>query len=302
MWPRTPRGWDLRRTGCLGVAIALLGGSGLRAHTRERDRIAAFEESQEKRNALLNQGMKDALDGVARLEEALQGRVAHAEHLGSQIDALRSDVTAGLGKVVGSVTAAMAPALQSMEERFQERLVQQDKARGETEEKLRAAAVASQETRLATEATVRERETLALRTDLDQHRAALEEFRGYLKKLSEAFETRFARLGEDLASLRKQQADDQARIATRFDTLLKVVNEENLKLRKGLEQVAAATGGGVAPSSAGPGIHVVQKGESLYGIARQYGIDLDVLKKANPELAAPDAVVHPGAKVRLPGR
>lgn len=38
-------------------------------------------------------------------------------------------------------------------------------------------------------------------------------------------------------------------------------------------------------------IHIVQKGETLWRIAKQYGIGLDELKRLNAHLANPDYIV-----------
>lgn len=50
--------------------------------------------------------------------------------------------------------------------------------------------------------------------------------------------------------------------------------------------------------SAGPVSHVVKKGESIYGIARQYGMTMDELLKLNPQAA--DGI-KPGERLRLSG-
>ncbi|MFC7684547.1 LysM peptidoglycan-binding domain-containing protein [Ureibacillus sp. GCM10028918] len=46
-------------------------------------------------------------------------------------------------------------------------------------------------------------------------------------------------------------------------------------------------------------IHIVQKGETLWRIAKQYGIGLDELKRLNTHLANPDYIV-PGMEIFLP--
>lgn len=46
-------------------------------------------------------------------------------------------------------------------------------------------------------------------------------------------------------------------------------------------------------------VHIVQKGDTLWKIARQYGISFEDLKKANAHLANPDYIV-PGMKIFLP--
>jgi len=46
-------------------------------------------------------------------------------------------------------------------------------------------------------------------------------------------------------------------------------------------------------------LHVVKEGETLWGIAQKYGVSLDELIKANPQIQNPD-VIHPGMKVKIP--
>ncbi len=46
-------------------------------------------------------------------------------------------------------------------------------------------------------------------------------------------------------------------------------------------------------------IHVVQKGDTLWKLAEQYGVDFEALKQANTHLADPDHI-KPGMKVKIP--
>jgi morphogenetic protein associated with SpoVID len=48
-------------------------------------------------------------------------------------------------------------------------------------------------------------------------------------------------------------------------------------------------------------VHIVQKGDTLWKIARQYGVSFDELKKVNAHLANPDYIV-PGMKIFLPAK
>ena len=49
-----------------------------------------------------------------------------------------------------------------------------------------------------------------------------------------------------------------------------------------------------------PPIHIVVRGESLWGIARQHGISLAQLEAANPRVAA-QSYIHPGDRLVIPG-
>ena len=46
-------------------------------------------------------------------------------------------------------------------------------------------------------------------------------------------------------------------------------------------------------------IHIVQKGETLWSIAKKYGVNFDELKKMNAQLSNPDMVM-PGMKIKVP--
>ncbi len=46
-------------------------------------------------------------------------------------------------------------------------------------------------------------------------------------------------------------------------------------------------------------IHIVRKGDTLWEIAKQYGVDFEELKKSNPQLSSPDMIM-PGMKIKVP--
>jgi|GEM_PF-2435432 len=60
---------------------------------------------------------------------------------------------------------------------------------------------------------------------------------------------------------------------------------------------------GQVPSGACPvgGQHTVRSGDTLSAIARQNGVSLNELIKANPQIANPD-LIYPGDKINIPGR
>jgi morphogenetic protein associated with SpoVID len=47
-------------------------------------------------------------------------------------------------------------------------------------------------------------------------------------------------------------------------------------------------------------IHIVQKGDTLWKIAKKYGVDFEELKKMNSQLSNPDMIM-PGMKIKVPG-
>ncbi|QKY69571.1 SafA/ExsA family spore coat assembly protein [Lentibacillus sp. CBA3610] len=46
-------------------------------------------------------------------------------------------------------------------------------------------------------------------------------------------------------------------------------------------------------------IHIVQKGDTLWEIAQQYGVDFEQVKQLNPQLSSPDMIM-PGMKIKIP--
>lgn len=46
-------------------------------------------------------------------------------------------------------------------------------------------------------------------------------------------------------------------------------------------------------------IHIVQKGDTLWEIAKQYGVDIEELKELNSHLSSPDMIM-PGMKIKIP--
>ncbi|SDI85005.1 morphogenetic protein associated with SpoVID [Natribacillus halophilus] len=48
-------------------------------------------------------------------------------------------------------------------------------------------------------------------------------------------------------------------------------------------------------------IHIVQKGDTLWNLAKQYDVDFEELKAANTQLADPEKIM-PGMKIKIPGQ
>lgn len=46
-------------------------------------------------------------------------------------------------------------------------------------------------------------------------------------------------------------------------------------------------------------IHIVQKGDTLWELSKQYGVDFEELKQANSQLSSPDMIM-PGMKIKIP--
>lgn len=255
----------------VALLLAVLAAPQVAAHTREKLRIDEVEAAMTRQDALLAQKLEDAAAEGARLGEALAERAQHARFLEGRIEALRTDMQTALGGV-------------------REALVRGEEAkRVELERRLEAAA----EERAAAAARTQALEHQRLGQEAEGVAAGLAQLRTYLSTLTASMEGNLAALKAELAALRQEQARDRESSEKRLAGLLAAVNDENLKLRAAISRLAGAP--------AAPRTHVVQAGESLYGIARQYGVALEELKKANPELARPGAVINPGQQVTVPG-
>lgn len=69
----------------------------------------------------------------------------------------------------------------------------------------------------------------------------------------------------------------------------------------GLKALAGESGGGSAPAPAPQAarVHTVGKGDTLWGIAKRYGVELAALIRANPQIKNPN-LIYPGGTVRVP--
>jgi len=75
-----------------------------------------------------------------------------------------------------------------------------------------------------------------------------------------------------------------------YDSALKEAAVEN----------SGGSDSGQAPADAqSQKIHTVRKGDTLWGIARQYGVELTALIRTNPQIKNPN-LIYPGEAVRVP--
>ncbi len=232
------------------------------AHSREKQRLDALELALASREAVAAQKIKDALEAVDRISEALKERVEHARHLEERIGLLRSELETGLTRHrEGSDRAA---------EDFRSRV----------EKRLEALSASLEQDR-----TRHRQEAEALAVDLNQLRA-------YMTSLSTGFNESLVAIRTELGGLRQQQDKDRTAFEGRLQAMLEAVDAENRKLR---EAIARASGAPV------PGrTHKVKQGESLYGLAKQYGVTVEALQKANPDLTKPGVGLRPGMDLAVP--
>lgn len=70
----------------------------------------------------------------------------------------------------------------------------------------------------------------------------------------------------------------------------------------GLTEAGVPQAGQTGTASSGPGesaFYIVKKGDTLWGIAKQYGVALAELIAANPQIKNPN-LIYPGDRVRMP--
>ena len=67
----------------------------------------------------------------------------------------------------------------------------------------------------------------------------------------------------------------------------------------GLATVAAAAQTGTAAAAPETVTYIVKKGDTLWGIAKRYGVALTKLIAANPQIKNPN-LIYPGNEVRIP--
>lgn len=58
-------------------------------------------------------------------------------------------------------------------------------------------------------------------------------------------------------------------------------------------------GGQTEPAQGSPRVHTVRKGDTLWAIAKAYGVTLQALIRANPRIKNPN-LIHPGEAVSIP--
>lgn len=74
----------------------------------------------------------------------------------------------------------------------------------------------------------------------------------------------------------------------------------------GWKAVESGNGGGSSDGGAVPGndagnqrVHTVRKGDTLWAVAKQYGVELTALIRANPQIKNPN-LIYPGEAVKVP--
>jgi len=98
--------------------------------------------------------------------------------------------------------------------------------------------------------------------------------------------------------------EEMATRLQQLETKLALVNEQILKAVSGISPAAATKGappekaaGKAAAKPPSPKVHRVRKGETLYRIAKRYGLSVEQLRRFNK--LGPKAVIHPGQELKL---
>lgn len=254
-------------------AVLLAASPSAVAHTREKERIDALSLEVTRQDALLAQRVKDAMEANERLREGIKERAEHARFLEGRLAALKTDLetaVAGVRDAAGKAASEKAAALE---------------LRLDSQAATRAQAEADERARLRGELQ-------ALSSTVSQFRTSLTSFAAAVDGRFQSMRAETQAVRAEVSAVRAELERDRQASEQRLQGLLKVVSDENLKLRQAVARLA----GEPAPQRT----HVVKAGDNLFGIAKQYGITVEQLKKANPELAKPNAVVHPGSKVVIP--
>ena len=64
-------------------------------------------------------------------------------------------------------------------------------------------------------------------------------------------------------------------------------------------EISGGSDSGTSTSSAAQTVHTVRKGDTLWAIAKQYGVELTALIRANPQIKNPN-LIYPGEAVNIP--
>ena len=235
------------------------------AHTREKKRIEALEKVVKKENAFIVQRVSVVEQTVSHNVEAVKERQEHGKRLERRMATLEENVAKGLRAVrdtLGKEVDKKLAALKESDERQLKRIKELEKLFESHRGTMEA---------------------------MSESLAGLRKFMASNAKLNkENSET----LNNALQSIKKVEDKRYRQVVSRIDSLLKIVDEENSKLRHAIAGSSGSSGSGSK--------YVVVGGDNLWSIARKSGISRDDLLKVNPSLRGESAVIHPGDTVQIP--
>lgn len=250
--------------------------TGLQAHTRERLRIDAVEAAMRKNNALFSEQMASQTEKLRQLDSALEERRAHGTRFEQRMRSLEDGVQEGLRAIRDTIAKQIDRKIAVLDER----------------------------------ASAAERERKAMAKTLEAYEATMAAFRKSLADYARGVNDKVAALRTTVTKLEGREAKHHSEAMARLKGLVTVMDEENKKMRKAITDLArprAATvsAATVAPPHTADGrrqVHQVQRGESLWSIARKYSLSTQALLKANHDLEAAQGVIHPGDALVIPRR
>lgn len=235
------------------------------AHTREKNLIDALELTVKKENAFIVQRINVLEQTVNQSSEAVKERQEHGKRLEDRMHLLEENVAEGLKAVRDTLGKEVDKKLSALKE----------------SDELQVARIG-----------VLEKIIEGHRQTMEAMNESLSGFRKFMASNAELNKENNEKFNESLISLQKVEDKRYQQVVSRIDSLLKIVDEENSKLRHAISGSGATSGSGKK--------HVIVPGDNLWSIARQYGVSRDDLLKVNPSLSGEEAVIHPGDFVLIP--
>ena len=119
--------------------------------------------------------------------------------------------------------------------------------------------------------------------------------------------TKLAKADADNANLKTQVEAMQNRLNQRGDEIVNTAGGKPVGLplaqsTSSLPSSLSAAGSSPLPAASGRRVHKLKPRESLYSVAREYGIPFAQLKAANPRLARNPRDLKPGVTVNIPSK
>ena len=235
------------------------------AHTREKNRIDALEARLKKENSFVVQRLTTLDETLSRHSQAIDERVEHTRRIEKRMTLVEENIEKGLKAIRDTLGKEIDTRIRSLQ----------------AESSTQAAEISSLKKALESH-----------RQSIEAINEALSGFKKYMAQSAKENNDSFSVLTTSQAAMKDIADKRYTQVVSRIDSLLKIVDEENRKLRRAI----SGTGG----SSSGSRNHVVVSGDNVWSIARKYDVSRDELLQANPSLKDDDAVIHPGMTIVIP--